>query len=62
MLSKANIPQSDSCKFKFLLVTFTLTAGGGVALLYASKELEKLQTANFDQKVGVQIIQNALKV
>ncbi|XP_021806999.1 chaperonin CPN60-2, mitochondrial [Prunus avium] len=35
--------------------------GGGVALLYASKELEKLPTANFDQKIGVQIIQNALK-
>ncbi|KAL3507436.1 hypothetical protein ACH5RR_032818 [Cinchona calisaya] len=35
--------------------------GGGVALLYASKQLEKLQTANFDQKIGVQIIQNALK-
>ncbi|BFG14301.1 hypothetical protein CerSpe_005750 [Prunus speciosa] len=35
--------------------------GGGVALLYASKELEKLLTANFDQKIGVQIIQNALK-
>eukprot|EP00252_Welwitschia_mirabilis_P001251 TRINITY_DN11144_c0_g1_i1.p1 TRINITY_DN11144_c0_g1~~TRINITY_DN11144_c0_g1_i1.p1 ORF type:complete len:573 (+),score=149.56 TRINITY_DN11144_c0_g1_i1:227-1945(+) len=36
--------------------------GGGVALLYASKELEKLETANFDQKIGVQIIQNALKM
>jgi len=24
--------------------------------------LDKLQTANFDQKIGVQIIQNALKV
>ncbi|KAI7743585.1 hypothetical protein M8C21_000784, partial [Ambrosia artemisiifolia] len=35
--------------------------GGGVALLYASKELDNLQTANFDQKIGVQIIQNALK-
>ncbi|XP_057426667.1 chaperonin CPN60-2, mitochondrial-like [Lotus japonicus] len=35
--------------------------GGGVALLYASNELSKLQTANFDQKIGVQIIQNALK-
>lgn len=33
-----------------------------MALLYASKELDKLQTANFDQKIGVQIIQNALKV
>ncbi|KDP33373.1 hypothetical protein JCGZ_12922 [Jatropha curcas] len=38
-----------------------IVAGGGVALLYASKELDKLQTANFDQKIGVQIIQNALK-
>lgn len=36
--------------------------GGGAALLYASKELDKLATANFDQKIGVQIIQNALKV
>lgn len=39
-----------------------IVAGGGVALLYASKELEKLHTANFDQKIGVQIIQNALKM
>ncbi|CAH8264644.1 unnamed protein product [Arabidopsis lyrata] len=38
-----------------------IVLGGGVALLYASKELEKLSTANFDQKIGVQIIQNALK-
>ncbi|KAF3793522.1 Chaperonin [Nymphaea thermarum] len=38
-----------------------IVPGGGVALLYASRELEKLQTANLDQKVGVQIIQNALK-
>ncbi|KAL1206142.1 Chaperonin CPN60-like 1 [Cardamine amara subsp. amara] len=39
-----------------------IVPGGGVALLYASKELEKLTTANFDQKIGVQIIQNALKM
>jgi chaperonin GroEL (HSP60 family) len=39
-----------------------ICSGGGVALLYASKELDKLHTANFDQKIGVQIIQNALKV
>lgn len=39
-------------------------AGGGAALLYASKELTKLseKAANFDQKIGYQIIQNALKV
>ncbi|PWA36399.1 chaperonin CPN60-2 [Artemisia annua] len=39
-----------------------IVPGGGVALLYASKELDKLQTANFDQKIGVQIIQKALKM
>ncbi|AES61893.1 putative chaperonin Cpn60/TCP-1 family, groEL-like apical domain, groEL-like equatorial [Medicago truncatula] len=38
-----------------------IVPGGGVALLYASNELSKLSTANFDQKIGVQIIQNALK-
>ncbi|KAE8709360.1 Chaperonin CPN60-2 [Hibiscus syriacus] len=39
-----------------------IVPGGGAALLYASKELGNLQTANFDQKIGVQIIQNALKM
>ncbi|KAL8158376.1 hypothetical protein AgCh_002899 [Apium graveolens] len=38
-----------------------IVPGGGVALLYATKELEKLPTANFDQKIGVQIIRDALK-
>ncbi|CAA6660928.1 unnamed protein product [Spirodela intermedia] len=35
--------------------------GGGVALLYAARELEKIQTANSDEKRGVQIVQTALK-
>ena len=39
-----------------------IPSGGGVALLYASKELNNLQAANFDQKIGIQIIQSALKV
>ncbi|KAF8108810.1 hypothetical protein N665_0104s0125 [Sinapis alba] len=39
-----------------------IVPGDGVALLYASKELEKLSTDNFDEKVGVQIIKNALKI
>ncbi|KAF5751226.1 hypothetical protein HS088_TW02G00236 [Tripterygium wilfordii] len=38
-----------------------IVAGGGVALLYASKILTSLQTENEDLKRGVQIIQNALK-
>ncbi|XP_060190759.1 chaperonin CPN60-like 2, mitochondrial [Lycium barbarum] len=38
-----------------------IVPGGGIALLYAAKELDKLTTTNFDQKIGVQIIQNALK-
>ncbi|XP_031494672.1 chaperonin CPN60-like 2, mitochondrial [Nymphaea colorata] len=36
--------------------------GGGVALLYASRELDKLQTSNSDQLAGVEIIKNALKI
>jgi len=36
--------------------------GGGVALLYATKALDNLQTKNEDERRGVQIIQNALKV
>jgi chaperonin GroEL (HSP60 family) len=39
-----------------------LSTGGGVALLYATKELDKISTANEDEKIGVQIIKNALKV
>ncbi|KAG2308913.1 hypothetical protein Bca52824_028661 [Brassica carinata] len=39
-----------------------IVPGGGVALLRASKELEKLSTDDDSyQKVGIQIIQNALK-
>lgn len=39
-----------------------LSLGGGVALLYATKALDNLQVQNEDQRRGVQIIQNALKV
>nr|TKW26141.1 hypothetical protein SEVIR_3G167300v2 [Setaria viridis] len=38
-----------------------IVPGGGVALLYATKELDKISTANEDEKIGVQIIKNALK-
>lgn len=33
-----------------------------MALLYATKALDNLQTENEDQRRGVQIVQNALKV
>ncbi|KAJ3694996.1 hypothetical protein LUZ60_000373 [Juncus effusus] len=36
--------------------------GGGVALLYASRELDKITANNHDEKMGVDIIKNALKV
>jgi len=39
-----------------------IVPGGGTALLYASQKLQNLQLANFDQQIGVQIVQNALKV
>lgn len=53
-------PGSLNGKSRFFF--FFPVAGGDFALLYASKELDKLETANFDQKIGVQIIKNALKV
>eukprot|EP00258_Populus_trichocarpa_P037358 XP_024453377.1 chaperonin CPN60-like 2, mitochondrial [Populus trichocarpa] len=38
-----------------------IVPGGGVALLYSTKALEKLQAQNEDEKRGIQLIQNALK-
>lgn len=38
-----------------------IVPGGGVALLYATRELDRIQTSNTDEKMGVQIIKNALK-
>lgn len=38
-----------------------VVAGGGCALLYATKVLDKLSVANQDQKVGVDIIRRALQ-
>ncbi|XP_024517887.1 chaperonin CPN60, mitochondrial isoform X2 [Selaginella moellendorffii] len=39
-----------------------IVPGGGVALLQASRELDKIKTTNFEEKVGVQIIQIAMKI
>ncbi|NCB49035.1 MAG: molecular chaperone GroEL, partial [Clostridia bacterium] len=38
-----------------------IVAGGGVALLYATKVLEKLNPENDDQRVGIDIIRRALQ-
>ncbi|TWT02832.1 chaperonin GroEL [Reyranella sp. CPCC 100927] len=38
-----------------------IVAGGGVALLYATRALDKLRTGNADQKAGVDIIRRALQ-
>src|SRR5205085_11012577 len=38
-----------------------VVAGGGAALLYAAKAINGLNTENADQKVGVDILRNALK-
>ncbi|MCA1974119.1 MAG: chaperonin GroEL, partial [Caenispirillum sp.] len=38
-----------------------IVAGGGVALLYATKALENLTPANDDQKVGIEIVRRALQ-
>jgi chaperonin GroEL len=39
-----------------------IVPGGGVALLYATRNLKNLKFDNFDQNVGVKIITEALKV
>ncbi|MDX2103135.1 MAG: chaperonin GroEL [Alphaproteobacteria bacterium] len=39
-----------------------IVAGGGVALLYATRGLEKLKPANDDQRRGVEIVRNAITV
>ena len=36
--------------------------GGGVALLYAAKVLDKLEPANDDQRVGIDIVRRALRI
>ena len=38
-----------------------IVAGGGVALLHASKRLKRVKTANADQKAGVAIVRRALE-
>lgn len=38
-----------------------IVPGGGVALLYATNELDKISTSHEDEKIGVQIVKNALK-
>ena len=38
-----------------------IVPGGGTALLYSVKVLEKLKTANDDQKVGIEIVRRALQ-
>jgi chaperonin GroEL len=38
-----------------------IVAGGGAALLYATKALAKLKPANDDQKVGIDIVRRALQ-
>jgi len=38
-----------------------IVPGGGVALLYATKALDKLEAANPDQQVGINIVRRALQ-
>jgi chaperonin GroEL len=38
-----------------------IVSGGGTALLYASRVLKNLKLDNFDQQIGVKIVEEALK-
>lgn len=37
-----------------------IVVGGGCALLYASKVLDGLKGANFDQDIGIEIVKKAI--
>jgi len=39
-----------------------IVTGGGVALLQASKALNNLKGDNFDQNIGIKIVQNACRI
>lgn len=39
-----------------------IVTGGGVALLLASKALDKLKGDNFDQNIGIKIVQSACRI
>lgn len=39
-----------------------IVPGGGAALIYASKKLDNLKGANFDQNVGIDIVRKAIKI
>ena len=43
-------------------VSSDVFAGAGVALALASKELDKLQTTKPNEKIAIQLFQNALQV
>lgn len=45
-----------------LYICFDVFAGGGVALLHASKVLSMFKPKNTYQQIGVEILQNALEV
>lgn len=45
-----------------IITLFSSVVGGGVALLYATRGLRNLKASNEDQRRGIQIIENALKV
>ena len=46
---------------KWAAAGLLLAVGGGVALLYSIKALDKLTPANNDQKVGIDIIRKAIQ-
>ena len=39
-----------------------IVPGGGSALLYASRSLDKIKGENFDQDVGIEIIRQACRI
>jgi len=61
-LKKKKDRMNDALNATKAAVSEGVVCGGGIALLYATTLLDKFQTENEDQQVGVKIVQKAIKI
>lgn len=61
-MSKKNNPVLNALEVASLAMEEGIVPGAGVALALASKELDKLQTTKPNEKIAIQLFQNALQL
>merc|ERR1712023_236094 len=61
-VSEVKVRITDALNATRCAVEEGIVPGGGTALLYASEDLDQVETQNFDQKQGVDIVRQALKI